>query len=90
MVDTDGDNTVDTDMELHVGLDKNLAHHNKSHHFDVVEGTDVTLNVELDLLKVLNGIDLSTQYLTHSMGTPAEDSLAMQIAANLEEAFTAE
>lgn len=88
MVDTDNDGTVDTDMEMHIGLDKNLAHHDSHHHFDVTAGTDVTLNVELDLLEVFNGIDLATQYMTHSMG--GGDSLAMQIAANLPTAFNVE
>ncbi|MDZ4847367.1 MAG: MbnP family protein [Chitinophagales bacterium] len=88
MVDTDSDGTVDADMEMHVGLDKNLAHHDSHHHFNVTAGTDVTLNVELDLLQVFSGIDLATQYITHSMGSG--DSLAMAISANLPAAFNVE
>lgn len=85
-VDTDNDGTVDTDMQLHIGMDQNLAHHDSHHHFDVVAGTDVTLGVKLDLQKVFTGIDLSTAYMSHSMG----DTIAPKIAANLPDAFEVE
>ena len=83
MVDTDGDGTPDAGMEFHLGKDKYLTPLMIMAHSDADEANEM-IDIELDVAKLFEGIDLSVDYVTHTGDFPA---LADQFAGNISGAF---
>ena len=83
MVDTDGDGTVETLMQFHIGTDAFLTNLSYEIHKDVEEGANM-VHFEFDLEKAFEGIDLKTEYETHT-GNNLE--LANKFRDNIENAI---
>jgi hypothetical protein len=82
-VDTDGDGTVDETMAFHLGTNPMLKEVQYMVHKDVEKGGNM-LHFEFDLARLLAGIDLSTDYVTH---TGNNLPLAEQVRDNIPTAF---
>lgn len=84
MVDTDGDGTPDAGMEFHLGKDSNL----RTIDLDISQSADAEMfmvNVEYDLANLFNGIDLSTDYVSHTGDFP---ELAAKVIGNVPGTFS--
>lgn len=84
MVDTDGDGTVETLMELHLGTDPFLTNLSYTIHKDVEEGANM-VHFQFDLEKAFEGIDLRTEHETHTgdnleLANKLRDNLASAIS----------
>ncbi|GAB4409297.1 MAG: hypothetical protein OHK0039_12870 [Bacteroidia bacterium] len=86
LVDTDGDGTPETEMNLHLGTDKFRTPIALDLHSDA-DVEDYTVEIEVDVLKLFTGINPATEYLTHTMDNMA---LANKLAANLPTLFSVE
>jgi hypothetical protein len=82
-VDTDGDGTPETDMAFHLGTDQMFTNLEYTIHKDIEEG-DNMIHFIFDLEKAFEGIDLSTQFTTH---TNNNIDLAKQLQNNLSAAI---
>jgi len=83
MVDTDGDSTPDTAMEFHLGTDQMRTELSYTIHKDIEAGNNM-VHFQFDLEKAFEGIDLSTEYSTH---TGDNLPLAQKLQANLADAI---
>lgn len=84
MVDTDADGTPDAEMEFHIGKDSNL----RTISLDISQSADMEMfmvNVEYDLAALFAGIDLSTDFITHTGDFP---DLATKVIANVPTTFS--
>ncbi|MEO1447958.1 MAG: MbnP family protein [Bacteroidota bacterium] len=84
MVDTDNDGTPDAAMEFHIGKDSNL----RTISLDISQSADMEMfmvNIDYDLAKLFDGIDLSTEYITHTGDFPA---LATKVIENVPGTFS--
>ena len=84
MVDTDGDGTVETLMAFHLGTDAFLTNLSYEIHKDVEDGANM-VHFEFDFEKLFEGIDLSTEYVTHTgnnldLATKFRDNLGSAIS----------
>lgn len=86
-VDTDGDGTPEQDMFYHIGMDAMRRSNNLMMHFDTPEGDGATLNycLSADVAKFFTGVDMSTDYATHTMDNMP---LAKKIADNVASVFS--
>lgn len=67
-VDTDNDGTMDTTFIMHTGTDNLYREHNAlMTMLNVEAGDNITINLAIDWGQFLDGIDLSTDNLTHTM-----------------------
>lgn len=83
LVDTDGDGTPESVMEFHLGTDAFLTGIEHTVHKDVEKGSNM-IHFQVDLAKAFEGIDLSTEYVTHTgdnmeLATKLKDNLATAI-----------
>lgn len=86
MVDVNGDNQTDSIVEYHVGGNDYLSSLNLMLHEDVsVDNVDIHVNIDLE--KLFEGIDMSTERVTHTMDNMP---LANKIKANVSSAFSIE
>ncbi|MEQ8705533.1 MAG: hypothetical protein RIC19_16520 [Phaeodactylibacter sp.] len=83
-VDTDGDGEVDESMAFHLGTANMLQNVSVTAHKDVEDGSNM-LHLQFDLAKLFEGIDLSTDYSTHTMNNP---ELAAAVRDNIAGAFS--
>jgi hypothetical protein len=84
LVDADGDGTPEEVMEFHLGLDDFLTELEYTVHEDVEKGGNM-LHFQFDLAKLFDGIDLSTEYQTHTfdnmeLATKFRDNLSAAIS----------
>ena len=84
MVDVDGDNQTDSLVEYHIGGNNFLNNVNLTLHEDVT-GDQVNIHVNFDLEKLFEGIDMSTERITHTMD---DMPLANKIKDNIPGAFS--
>jgi hypothetical protein len=84
MVDTDADGTPETAAEFHIGADNYLQAFDFIAHNDLENGTN-TFAINFNIAKLFDGVDLSTEYITHSADFP---SIAEKLKLNLPAAFT--
>ncbi len=82
-VDTDGDGMVDETMAFHLGTNPMLQNLEYTVHKDVETGSNM-LHFEFDLARLFNGIDLSTDYVTHTGNNP---ELAAAVRDNISSAI---
>lgn len=83
-----GGSAINQSFFFHVGLDKLKKVVDYSNHpFSVVSGENKKLHIEMDFLKILNGIDLKTENGTHTMDNMP---LATKVSNNWPSAFTLE
>lgn len=91
MVDTSaaGTGNPDVDFQMHVGTDNLLRMaHIHGNHFDIESGQNYTLELEWDILRFLDGVNLQSDYTTHTMNNMP---LATTIADNARDnVFSAE
>lgn len=78
--------TANASFVYHVGLDEMKRDIMFNEHQDVED--DVTINVQFDYLKLLDGIDMRASLVTHSMGDGKP--MATAIADNVDGAFILE
>lgn len=83
-VDTDGDDTPETGMELHIGKDINFKTVAFEIHTDALEQL-VEANVKVDISKAFEGVDIKNDYVTHTGDNPA---LAKKVIENMVNAFS--
>ncbi|HMQ46945.1 MAG TPA: hypothetical protein PKA00_05600 [Saprospiraceae bacterium] len=79
-VDTDGDGTPETPMAMHLGNDDMLKNLEFPAHHDI-EGDHTHLHFHFNINELLDGIDLSTDYSTHTgdnlpLATKLRDNLS--------------
>ena len=86
MVDTDGDGTPETGMQFHTGSSDFFKNMELATTKNISTGTNQIV-VVLDIEKLFNNIDLSTEYLTH---VGDDRPLADKFQANLDAAFSIE
>lgn len=90
MVDTNftPDGTVDASFAFHIGKIENLKQVDIDYEFEVVDGTDKTINIAVDFSKFIEGVDFTNPslLLTHS-NNPGVDTV---IANNIISAFSIE
>lgn len=86
MVDTDGDDVVDSLLEIHIGGDLNYVPVEIELHTDV-DSADKDFELEADFAKVFNGLDPAVDNVTHVMDNV---TLANAVKANLATIITAE
>lgn len=79
LIDTDGDNTPDDLVEMHIGKDFNFQNIALEIHTDALQET-VDVTIDVDISKVFEGVDLQNDYVTHTGDNPA---LAKTITTNL-------
>jgi hypothetical protein len=84
LVDTNADGTPETPAEFHIGVDSNLQAYDFIAHKDLENGTN-NIAINFNIAKLFDGIDLSTEYLTHTNDFPL---IAGKIKLNLPAAFT--
>jgi hypothetical protein len=73
-------------MAFHLGTDNMLQNVSLTAHKDVEKGSNM-LHMEFDLAKLFEGIDLSTDYVTHTMNNP---ELAAAVRDNIPAAISME
>jgi hypothetical protein len=83
-VDTDGDGTMDETMAFHLGTNNMLQNVSLTAHKDVEKGSNM-LHMEFDLAKLFEGVDLSTDFSTHTMNNP---ELAAAVRDNIPAAIS--
>jgi hypothetical protein len=83
-VDTDGDGTMDDTMAFHLGTDNMLQNVSLTAHKDVEDGSNM-FHMEFDLAKLFEGVDLSTDFSTHTMNNP---ELAAAVRDNIPSAIS--
>jgi len=69
-VDTDGDGTMDESMAFHLGNDEMLQNVQLMAHKDVEKDGSNMLHIRFDLAALFDGLDLSTDYSTHTNNDP--------------------
>jgi hypothetical protein len=84
MVDTDADGAPETAAEFHIGTDNYLQAFDFIAHNDLVCGSN-TFAINFNIAKLFDGVDLSTEYITHTTDFPL---IAGKIKLNLPAAFT--
>lgn len=82
-VDTDGDGQVDETLAFHLGTDPLLQNLSFTAHKEVEKGSNM-LHFEFDLANLFDGINLSTDYSTHTsnnieLATKVRDNIAKAI-----------
>ena len=65
-VDTDGDGTPETTGALHLGMNSMFQAIDLTAHSDLEKGTN-TVKMNFNIAKLFDGIDLSTEFSTHTM-----------------------
>jgi hypothetical protein len=85
LMDKDGDGKFETGFTIHTGGDEVYKTVDFSKNFTIKEGEITTVNFELNLNKLLNGIDLTTVNSTHQTGDLPTMKLFM---GNFKEALT--
>ncbi len=85
-VDTDGDGTPETLMQFHTGTNDFLNNFTFEMHKDI-EGDHAHMELEVDFEKLFEGIDLSTEYITH---VADHLELAQKFNANVPNAISME
>jgi hypothetical protein len=85
MVDTDADGTPETAAEFHIGMDSYLQAVALTTHKDLEDG-DNTISLNFNVAKLFDGVNLATEYVTHTMDNM---TLAGKVKANLAAAFSA-
>lgn len=83
-VDTDGDGTPETTMEIHLGTDAYLTEVSYDIHKDIEAGSNM-VHFEFDVAKALGGIDLSQEHETHTFDN---EELATKVKENLADAIS--
>lgn len=86
MVDTDGDNTPETVLQFHIGSNDMLRAISLHSHATVEDKSTTEIELNFDLEKLLTGVDLKTEYSTHTMNNKP---LAKKIMDNLSSALSA-
>lgn len=82
-VDADGDGTPEKAMQFHIGTDAMLRNQAFDMHDDL-DQEDNHVHLKLDVAKLFTGIDLKTEYLTHTGdGLPLATKFADNIATAL-------
>jgi hypothetical protein len=84
MVDTDADGIPETAAEFHIGGDNYLQAFDFIAHNDLENGVN-TLTINFNIAKLFDGVDLSTEYITHTTDYP---NIAEKLKLNLPAAFT--
>ena len=84
LVDTDADGTPETAAEFHIGGENYLQTFDFIAHNDLENGAN-TFAINFNIAKLFDGVDLSTDYLTHTNDFPI---IAGKIKLNLPAAFT--
>ena len=85
-VDTDSDGTPDTNFELHVGGMNQYTPLTLDTHVDA-DAADTRITLAADWAKIFDGIDLTTDNVTHTMDNMP---LAMALVRNLSKVFSVE
>lgn len=85
MVDTDGDSSPETVLEFHVGSNDMLRAVSLHSHATIEDKSGNEIELSFDLEKLFTGIDLKTEYSTHTMDNKP---LAKKIMDNLSTAFS--
>lgn len=88
MVDTSAtmNGTMDFPFEFHIGTDNLYRTVELTEHFTVEADQDYTLHLNIDYKQILDGLDLRTENISHTMDNIP---VAMQIANNVAAAITA-
>jgi hypothetical protein len=84
MVDTDADGIPETAAEFHIGGDSYLKSYDFIAHNDLESGAN-TFQINFNIAKLFDGVDLSTEYITHTTDYP---NIAEKLKLNLPAAFT--
>lgn len=81
----DNKGAIDQSFKFHIGTDALLRSFDAGHdHFTVASGTKTSVNIEYDLLKLFNNIDLKKENMTHTMNNMP---LAKKMADNAKGIF---
>lgn len=86
MVDVNGDQQLDSLVEYHIGMNSNLTPIELVAHNDV-SGSSHEFHVKVDIEKLFNNVDMSSERVTHTMDNMM---LANKIMGNLTEVFSVE